>query len=75
MAPWAIYYGSWWMFQWSLDGTFSLGVHFDPRRRQWADHRVYGPYMDIHLGPFALSLGYQPARAWNHSLMRPELES
>lgn len=61
------------MVQWSFDWTFSLGLHLDPVRRQWADGLTYGPYLDLHLGPFAVSLGCHPARAWNHSLMRPEL--
>jgi hypothetical protein len=61
------------MFQWAFDRTFSLGIHLDPCRRPWGPGLAYGPYADFHLGPFSLSLGYHPARAWNHSLMRPEL--
>ena len=71
---WGIRYGSWWMVQWALDKTFSLGIHLDPITRPWGnDGLTYGPYLDLHLGPFSLSLGNHPARAWNHSLMRPEM--
>lgn len=69
---WGVRWGSWWMVQWSLDGTFSLGVHVDPRTRDGPGGR-YGPYVDWHLGPAAVSIGRQPARANNHSLMRPGL--
>lgn len=75
MRPWGVRWGRRWMVQWALDGTFSLGVHIDPRRRQFGNEgRTYGPYVDLHFGPLALSVGHHPARAWNHSLMRPELE-
>lgn len=55
-------YGGWWLWQWALDGTLSLGVHLDPCRRT-ADSGPYGPYLDLHLGVAVLSLGYHPARA------------
>lgn len=71
---WGIRYGSWWMVQWAFDSTFSLGIHIDPMTRSFGEFSSYGPYLDLHLGPFAISLGRHPARAWNHSLMRPELE-
>lgn len=60
------------MLQYALDGTLSLGVHVDPLRRHAADG-PYGPYIDVHLLFVAVSLGYRPASAWNHSLMRPGL--
>jgi hypothetical protein len=63
------------MVQWSFDRTFSLGIHVDPIRRPCgSDGLTYGPYVDVHLGPLAVSVGNHPARAWNHSLMRPELQ-
>lgn len=70
MAKWYVKYGKYWMFQYSLDKTFSLGVHIDPCTRQ-ADDGVFGPYVDIHLVCFAISFGRNPAAAWNKSLMRP----
>lgn len=72
MRRWNIWYGRWWMIQYALDWTFSLGVHLDPVRRGHGRY-AYGPYMDLHAGPFAVSLGNHPARAWNHSLTRPEV--
>lgn len=69
-VSWGIRYGSWWMVQYALDGTFSLGIHIDPKRRQ-ADEGTFGPYVDLHLVFVALSFGHNPAAAWNHSLMRP----
>jgi hypothetical protein len=74
MRRWGVHYGTWWMVQWSFDSTFSLGVHLDPKRRDFGGKgSTYGPYVDLHVGPFSLSVGWHPARAWNHSLMRPEL--
>lgn len=61
-ASWGVRHGAWWMVQWSLDGTLSLGVHIDPLRRQSADGQ-YGPYADLHVGPLVISIGYHPARA------------
>lgn len=62
MVRWGIRYGDWWLWQWSLDGTLSLGLHVDLCRRQ-GDTGPYGPYLDLHLGPAVLSLGRHPARA------------
>lgn len=70
---WGIWYTSWVMFQYAFDWTFSLGIHLDPKRRHFGATQIYGPYLDLHFLWFALSIGYHPARAWNHSLMRPEL--
>jgi hypothetical protein len=72
---WGVRFGSWWMFQWSFDRTFSLGLHLDPMVRPWAGGLTYGPYLDLHLGVCAISLGRHPARANNHSLMRPEIHA
>jgi hypothetical protein len=63
---WGVAWGRWWMIQYSLDGTFSLGLHIDPVRRE-----AYGPYLDLHLVALAISLGRRPGRANNNSLMRP----
>lgn len=78
MDRWGIRHGRRWLFQWSFDGTVSLGVHVDPRRRV-SDVGPYGPYIDLHLGPAVLSLGYHPARAnglvtllGQGGIMRPE---
>lgn len=61
-ARWGVRYGRWWMIQWSLDGSASLGIHVDPRARI-AERGRFGPYLDLHLGPIVVSLGYHPARA------------
>jgi len=64
------------MIQWSLDGTFSLGIHVDPLTRQAAEGS-YGPYIDLHLGPVVISLGNRPDRAGDYArlssiaVMRP----
>lgn len=78
MERWGVRHGSWWLFQWSLDGTLSLGAHFDPCRRM-SDAGRYGPYVDLHLGLAVLSLGRRPARAngivtlfGQSGIMRPE---
>jgi hypothetical protein len=57
------------MVQYALDWTISLGLHIDPVRR-----KDYGPLIELHLIACAISIGRNPARANNHSLMRPELQ-
>jgi hypothetical protein len=59
---WGLWYGPCWLVQWRFDGTLSLGLHLDPCHRQ-GDHGPYGPYLDLHLGPVVVSVGYHPARA------------
>lgn len=59
---WAVRHGSWWLVQRAGDGTLSLGVHVDPRRRQ-ADAGPYGPYIDVHLLGVVVSFGRHPGRA------------
>jgi hypothetical protein len=74
---WGIRHGRWWMVQFALDGTLSLGIHIDPLRR-FGDSGVYGPYVDLHFGPIVISVGNHPARAnaWGlysqGGIMRPE---
>jgi len=51
------------MTQWELDGWFSLGIHIDFRHRHRGDGLHYGPYVDLHLGFFILSLGLNPVYA------------
>jgi hypothetical protein len=70
---WGVLHGDWWMVQYALDGTLSFGIHIDPVRRR-GDTSDHGPYIDLHLGVGAVSLGRHPARAWNFSLMRPECQ-
>lgn len=59
MYRWYVYYGSWWALQflWPPD-WFSLGIHLDLRRRG-----RYGPYVDLHIGFWILSLGFHPIYA------------
>lgn len=55
---WHIHHGKWWMIQWQLDWWLSLGVHIDLKRRTHAQLGVpFGPYIDLHVGPFLLSVG------------------
>jgi hypothetical protein len=75
---WGILHGSFWLFQYALDGTLSLGVHVDPVRRV-SDTGPYGPYLDLHFAFCVLSVGYHPARAngivtlqGQGGIMRPE---
>lgn len=77
---WGIAYGRWWMVQYALSGALSLGLHVDPCRRA-GDAGPYGPYLDLHLGPVVLSVGYHPARAnglvalyGQGGVMRPDRE-
>lgn len=60
MSAWHIYYGPWWMVQWSLDGWFSLGIHVDFKTRHMAHGLKYGPYVDLHIGCAILSIGRNP---------------
>lgn len=71
MAYWHISHGSWWTWQWCWDGFFSLGIHVDFRRRfTGSTLDPYGPYLDIHLGPAILSLGYWPVRSIGEVIYR-----
>lgn len=76
MARWGLRAGRWYMIQWTLDGTVSLGVHVDPLRRS-GDHGPFGPYVDVHLGPVVVSVGNHPDRAGDYAklastaIMRP----
>lgn len=65
---WGFASGRWWLFTYAFDRTLSLGIHLDPVRRD-----EYGPYVDLHILFASVSVGRNPARAWNHSLMRPGL--
>ena len=76
---WGYRHGRFWMIQWVLDGTLSLGIHIDPLRRQWGEGEgFFGPYVDLHLGPLVLSVGNRPARAnalavlQQGAILRPE---
>jgi hypothetical protein len=60
MLLWGYRYGKWWSIQWSLDRVFSLGFHFDMRRRITNSGEKYGPYLDIHLPCLIISLGVNP---------------
>lgn len=60
MARWHIKYGKWWMLQWTWLGYFSLGVHVDFRRCKTESGKSFGPYIDLHLWTFVLSLGINP---------------
>lgn len=65
------------MVQWALDGTFSLGLHVDPKLRI-SELGPYGPYLDLHVGPVVVSFGNHPARAGDYArlassaIMRPD---
>lgn len=58
---WHVCHGAWWMVQWQFDGWASLGVHLDLKRRYTAREGIaFGPYIDLHLGCFIVSLGVNP---------------
>lgn len=61
---WYMIWGRWWLVYWTLDLTFSLGVHVEPHCRPYnlktGEHSSYGPYVDIHLPMFVISLGNNP---------------
>jgi len=71
MRSWQVWYGRWWMLQYSLDRTLSLGVHLDPLSRAMNDGSRFGPYIEFHLLVMTISFGRNPAAAWNHTLIRP----
>lgn len=61
MAVWHLKHGRWWMLQWCFAGWFSLGIHIEPRTGITTKSGFrFGPYVDLHLGPFILSLGRRP---------------
>jgi len=57
---WNMRYGGWWAVQWNFDWWFSLGMHFDFKKRKTAEGIEYGPYVDLHLGLFIISFGRNP---------------
>ena len=64
MASWYQHYGPWWMIQWAVDGWCSLGIHIDFRTRTSSTTGLkYGPYIDLHLLFFIVSLGRNPVHS------------
>jgi hypothetical protein len=62
MATWHTHYGKWWAVNWCYDGWFSLGIHVDFKQRRTSKTNIrYGPYADLHLGPYIFSIGVNPA--------------
>jgi hypothetical protein len=58
---WNIIYGKYWMVQWCFDGWYSLGIHIDTRvRHVGKTGERFGPYIDLHLICFIVSLGINP---------------
>ena len=78
LPRWGVRHGRWWMLQYMLDMTLSLGIHIDPRHHPRADCGPYGPYVDLHILCLVVSLGFNPARAnalhllQQGGIMRPE---
>ena len=68
MSTWHIKHGKWWMVQRCFDWWFSFGLHVDFKQRVTGktanlpkEHqRCYGPYLDLHVLWFIISIGYQP---------------
>jgi hypothetical protein len=60
LPRWGIWWGPWWAVLYHRDGTLSLGIHIDPRRRQRGIPPHYGPYVDLHLPMLCLSFGRNP---------------
>lgn len=60
-SRWYLWFGKWWMVQCCLDGGLSLGVHIDLRcRRTGKTNQRYGPYIDLHVLCFIISIGVNP---------------
>ena len=55
-----IHFGKWWAVQVVPVHALSLGIHVEPRVGLTGDATVYGPYIDLHLGPAIISLGRHP---------------
>ena len=60
-SKWGIKYGKFWAIQWVFDGWISLGIHIDFKHRSRSDGITFGPYIDLHLIKFIVSLGWNPA--------------
>lgn len=56
---WFIKYGSWWGIQFSTAYAVQLGFHLELRRRK-SGATGYGPYLDIHIPCFIVSIGRHP---------------
>jgi len=54
-------YGSWWAVQ--RNGGLSLGVHLEPFAHRTNDGVRYGPYLDLHLIQWVVSIGVNPIYA------------
>lgn len=54
-------YGSWWAVQ--RNHGLSLGVHLELRRRRTNDGTRYGPYLDLHVVQWVVSVGVNPIYA------------
>ena len=63
LPTWGIRYGKWWAVQWVFDGWISLGIHIDFKHRRRSDAITFGPYIDLHLIKFIVSLGWNPAHS------------
>ena len=66
MAVWYERHGNWWMIQWCSGGWFSLGFHIEFRTRAVQTGQKFGPYVDLHIGLFIISVGRNPyySSAW-----------
>jgi len=54
-------WGRWWAVQ--RNGGFSLGLHIDPFTHRTNDGTKYGPYLDLHLIQWVVSVGVNPIYA------------
>lgn len=60
-------YGRWWAVQ--RHAGLSLGVHLELRARRTNAGTRYGPYVDLHVGPFVVSVGVNPIHAGELDLL------
>lgn len=61
-------WGSWWAIQ--RNAGFSLGLHLDWQSRVCGSGVPFGPYLDLHIGPFVLSVGRNPIYAGEIDLLQ-----
>jgi hypothetical protein len=61
-------FGRWWAFQ--MHAGLSLGVHLELRALRTNAGTRFGPYIDLHVGPFVFSLGVNPIYAGESDLIQ-----
>ena len=61
MSSWYVKHGQYWCIQWCRDWWLSFGIHIDFKKRKTGKQKIrYGPYFDIHVFCFIISIGINP---------------